>query len=183
MKRFYLFIFLLLPALTVAQEASLTRVVDGDTVVATVNGVEEKVRIIGINTPEAVDPRRPVECFGKEASAHAKKILNGETIVLENATARDKHGRLLAYIKLPNGNDFGAQMISDGYAYAYRTYSHDRMSTYIKLEKQSRKQGLGLWNENECLYEPETQELIIREKYEFWKSIFKIIREILQLIF
>ncbi|MDO8728733.1 MAG: thermonuclease family protein [bacterium] len=66
------------------QSYEVMRVVDGDTIDININGQTERLRLIGINTPETVDPRKPVECFGKEASEKARSILSGKRIVLES---------------------------------------------------------------------------------------------------
>lgn len=125
-------------------------VVDGDTIkVQTADGVKT-VRIIGINTPETVDPRRPVECFGVEASNHAKKILTGKEVQLvvdPTQDSTDRYGRLLRYVTI-DGQDFGSEMISGGYAYEY-TYDvpHEKQSQYRKLQKIARDAGVGLWGD------------------------------------
>src|SRR3990167_6162374 len=78
----------------------VVRVVDGDTLAVEMNGKSVKVRLIGLDTPETVDPRKPVQCFGKEASAKAKELLTGKSIRLEKDASQgeyDKYGRLLAY--------------------------------------------------------------------------------------
>jgi micrococcal nuclease len=81
-------------------EATVVRVVDGDTLVADFAGREEKVRLIGIDTPESVKPNTPVECFGKEASHHLEDLLpEGTAIRVErDVEARDEYGRLLGYV-------------------------------------------------------------------------------------
>ncbi len=80
--------------------AVVARVVDGDTIVVTTGGIEENVRLMGIDTPETVKPGTPVECFGKAASAHTAELLpEGTAVVLErDVEARDRYDRLLAYM-------------------------------------------------------------------------------------
>lgn len=88
---------------------AVSRVVDGDTVVLTRAGKKIKVRLIGINTPETVAPGRPVECFGREASAFAKKTLKGRKVWLEYdpvAGRTDRYGRTLAYLWLDRTHSF-----------------------------------------------------------------------------
>src|SRR3712207_834205 len=91
-------------------EYEVVKVVDGDTLdVKNKEGITERLRLIGINTPETVDPRKPVECFGKEASNRAKTLLHGGTVTLEfdpTQDTRDKYGRLLAYVILPDGTNY-----------------------------------------------------------------------------
>lgn len=137
----------------ITTEASVLRVVDGDTILASLelkgSILEEKIRVIGINTPETVDPRRPVECFGKEASEKANELLENKEIILENFSERDKHGRILAYIKV-EGEDFGAKMISEGYAYSFKSYPHDRLHLYNNLENKAQENKVGLWEDGVC---------------------------------
>ncbi len=138
---------------SVKEEVSVTKVVDGDTVEVLLNGKKEKVRVIGINTPETVDPRRPVQCFGKEASNFAKQTLTGENVTLESdptQSNRDKYGRLLRYIFLSD-IDFGKQMIEQGYAHEY-TYDipYKYQSAYQAAERQAREGKKGLWSNSAC---------------------------------
>jgi micrococcal nuclease len=114
--------------------------------VSLADGTKAKVRILGIDTPETVDPRKTVQCFGKEASVRMKELVQGKTIVLIKDPAQDKdvYGRLLRYIDL-NGVDIGAQMIAEGYAYSYKKYPQPRLEEYNKLEVQAREAGKGLW--------------------------------------
>ena len=100
----------------------VTRVIDGDTVDVRINGKVERIRIIGLNTPETKDPRKPVQCFGKEASAKAEELLGGKTVRLEadpTQGERGRYGRLLRYIWMPDGQLFNMVMISEGYAFEY----------------------------------------------------------------
>jgi len=138
---------ILFPVLTFAEgnQGTVTRVVDGDTFKVQLE-TSQTVRIIGIDTPETVDPRKPVQCFGKEASNKLKKLLEGEDVVLETNPAEDtdKYDRLLRYVNL-DGEDIGAQMIEEGYAYSYKQYPHPRLEEYNALEKEAREENRGLW--------------------------------------
>lgn len=144
------------PAEQLAQPAGykVVSVVDGDTVKVSINGVTETTRIIGINTPETVDPRKEVECFGKEASNKAKEMLSRKTVTLEIDSSqgeRDKYGRLLRYVFLADGTDFGKFMIASGYAYEY-TYStpYKYQSAYKSAQAIAETNKLGLWSPNTC---------------------------------
>ena len=142
------------------QISPVIRVVDGDTVILKINGKDERVRLVGLNTPEAKAVNgRVVECFGKEASAKAKEILNGKKVKFEpdEKTTRDKYGRLLGYIFLSDGQNlyeknFAEIMIEQGYGYEY-TY-HGRKYKYQKsfkdAQKRAEKNKLGLWGEGIC---------------------------------
>lgn len=119
------------------------RVIDGDTV--ELEG-GERVRLIGVNTPESVDPRRPVERFGQEASAFTRRLAEGKAVRLEyDAEARDPYGRTLAYIYLPDGRLLNAEIIREGYGFAYTRFPYRRMQEFVGLEREAREQGRGLW--------------------------------------
>lgn len=138
---------------SVKQQVQVVRVIDGDTIEILLNNKNEKVRIIGINAPESVDPRRSVECFGKEASDYAKNLLTNQVVTLEpdpGQRERDKYGRLLRYVFI-NDVDFGFFMITHGYAYEY-TYDlpYKYQSEYKKAEEQAREEGIGLWRDADC---------------------------------
>jgi len=141
-------------SLSPSERYPVVRIIDGDTIIVRINGKLEKVRLIGLNTPETVDPRKSVECFGKEASDEAKKILAGRSVRLEtdpSQTARDKYDRLLAYIFLEDGTNFNKMMIESGYGYEY---TYDVPYTYQKefkeAEKMARENKMGLWAEGLC---------------------------------
>ena len=99
--------------------ATVEHVVDGDTIDVTIGGHRERVRLIGINTPETVDPRRPVECFGHEASAHTSTLLpvGTEVDLVRDVEPRDAYGRLLAYVyRRPDGLFVNLDLAAQGYA-------------------------------------------------------------------
>lgn len=139
--------------------AKVVRVIDGDTIEVSINNNIERVRIIGINTPETVDPRKSVECFGREASKKAKEYLEGKTVELEADPTqgnRDKYGRLLRYVWLNNRTvDFGKLMILTGYAYEY-TYNlpYKYQSEYKQAQKEAEAAKLGLWADGVCVITP-----------------------------
>lgn len=137
--------------------AKVVKIVDGDTMDFSIDGKTERIRVIGINTPETVDPRKSVECFGQEASNQAKKILTvGLSVELEKDPSqgeRDKYNRLLRYIFVDNGMvDFGKSMISSGYAYEY-TYDtpYKYQSEYKQAQKEAENGKKGLWADNACM--------------------------------
>lgn len=93
-------------ATSTGQLYKVSQVVDGNTIKVDLNGTIETIRLIGINTPETVDPRKPVECFGKEASDKAKALLSNTNVSLEadpTQGERDKYGRLLRYVFMEDG--------------------------------------------------------------------------------
>lgn len=145
------------------KEAQIIKVVDGDTVTVSIDGMNETVRIIGINTPETVDPRKPIECFGQKASDKAKEVLTGKTVQLEPDITQgelDKYNRLLRYIWFENGAvDFGAMMIQEGYAYEY-TYGtpYAYQAKYKEFQKEAEQNKRGLWEDNACPNQTNTSE-------------------------
>ncbi len=142
-------------AITVTN-ALVLRAVDGDTLnVALDGGTEASVRLLGVNTPETVDPRRPVECFGKEASAFTKAMTDGKRVRLEadpQADEVDKYGRLLRNVFLEDGTDVNAVLVGEGYAYAYVGFPQDktRKAELMRLEEEARAQKRGLWADGVC---------------------------------
>lgn len=128
-------------------------VYDGDTFTVDYNGVETSVRIIGINTPETVDPRKTVECFGEQASSYLKNKLYGREVDLERDYTqdnRDKYDRLLRYAYL-DGEDIGYDVIYNGYGYEYTYYiPYEKQSEYKEAEKDAEQSGRGLWEEGVC---------------------------------
>lgn len=132
----------------------VVRVVDGDTIVVSLDGKNETVRLIGINTPETVDPRKSVECFGKEASEKAKTVLQKSSVRLEADPTqgdRDKYGRLLRFVFLPDGTNFNELMIEEGYAYEYTYATPYAYQEEFKIaQAAAMEQKKGLWNEATC---------------------------------
>jgi len=142
------------PVATTSNLVAVMRVVDGDTIDIAQGEQVVRVRLIGINTPETVDPRRPVECFGKEASLHAQAVLEGQWVRIEGDEGQDtydKYGRLLAYVYLSDGTLFNKQMIADGYAYEY-TYRlpYKFQKVFKEAERSAREEGKGLWASGVC---------------------------------
>jgi micrococcal nuclease len=130
-----------------AVPAEVQRVTDGDTFVATVRGRRERVRVIGVDTPESVAPNRPDEPFGEESSDFAKRHLTGETVRLAgDAEPRDRYGRMLAYVWLPDGTFWNALLAAEGYAQQLTippnvTYA----SLFRRLVGEARSDHRGLW--------------------------------------
>ncbi len=133
---------------------SVVKVVDGDTIAIDMNGKKETVRLIGIDTPETVDTRVEVQCFGKESSEKLKSLLDGKKVRIEidaGEGERDKYKRLLAYIFREDGLFVNKQMIEEGYAYEY-TYDTDyKYQKEFKAAEARAKSGeKGLWKPNAC---------------------------------
>jgi endonuclease YncB( thermonuclease family) len=147
------------PPIAVTQPAGLptaavVEVIDGDTVDVRLNGEIVRIRLIGIDTPEVLDPRRPVECFGREASAMAHALLDGQTVALEADASqddRDRYGRLLRYLWLPDSRLFNLEMIAQGYAFEY-TYNtpYNYQQPFKQAERAAREAQRGLWSPQTC---------------------------------
>lgn len=144
-------------ALLLETNAIVVSVVDGDTFEALIISENKKfkIRLLGIDTPETVDPRRPVGCFGKEASAKMKELVEGKKIRLESdplADERDKYGRLLRNVFLQDGTDVNAYMVREGYAYAYLSFPLDpkRKVELKELQNDAKVSQRGLWSPQTC---------------------------------
>lgn len=138
----------------------VTKVIDGDTIVVREPGFftpEATVRLLGVNTPETVDPRRPVECFGHEASAFVKAALPlGSYVFLEHDPDKpdtDKYGRLLRYVRHAEGSGelLNQQILAGGYGYE-ESYGerYSMRDTFRSAESDARREGRGLWKEGRC---------------------------------
>lgn len=130
------------------------RVVDGDTVVVAIDGKDETVRLIGIDTPEIAHGNTKTECFGQEAKSKAKEILSGKKVRLENDESqsnRDKYGRILRYVFLEDGTLFNAFMIEEGFAFEY-TYDiqYQYQDEFKQAQVHAREQKKGLWSKDAC---------------------------------
>lgn len=136
------------------QYYSVAAIVDGDTIKVRMNGNIETLRLIGIDTPETVDPRTPVQCFGKEASNKAKELLSGKRVRLEldvTQGERDKYGRLLAYIYREDGLFYNKYMIEEGYAHEYTYHIPYTYQTEFKAAQTSaRTAQRGFWSPYTC---------------------------------
>lgn len=138
------------PAAPVPPWYAVARVIDGDTVILNIDGASTTVRLIGLDTPEVVDPKKPVQCFGPEASAEAKKLLDGQTVRVETDPSQDKYdvyGRLLAYIFLPDGANFDELMIAQGYGREYtfkKPYFYQ--AEFKQAQAEAKAEGRGLWS-------------------------------------
>lgn len=142
---------------TLPTNADVLRVIDGDTIVVNIDHQEGEwtVRLLGVDTPESVDPRRPVQCFGKEASGAMAELLNHKRVRLEadvQADERDKYGRLLRNVYLENGMDVNAWLVRRGYAHAYLSFPLTplRKRELSQLQATAREKSVGLWSPRTC---------------------------------
>ena len=133
----------------------VTKVVDGDTIKVAIAGVVETVRLVGINTPETVDPRRSVECMGLEASAFARQLMDGALVSLEKDPTqgdRDRYGRLLRFVRLSDGSDVGELILRSGFAQEslYTSKPHRYRDRYLSAQGSAQLEQKGLWNPSAC---------------------------------
>ena len=129
--------------------ATVDYVVDGDTVDMTIDGVKERVRLIGIDTPETKKPNTPIQCFGPEASAFTKSLLpEGTAVYLErDVEARDVYGRLLAYAYVAETGAFvNLEIMQGGYARTL-TIPPDvaHSAEFVEAARTAEHDNVGLW--------------------------------------
>jgi len=154
---FWLVVFLTLQTSSVyplgehqPQFRTVRRVVDGDTLVLE---NKERVRLIGVDTPETKHPNKPVEYYGKEATAFTKKMVQGKRVRLEFDQAnahvehKDKYRRTLAYMFLQDGTFLNAEIIKQGYGFAYTRFPFKHMDEFRRYQREAREQKKGLWNQ------------------------------------
>ncbi len=133
----------------------VTSITDGDTFKVRIGDSIETVRLVGVNTPETKDPRKSVECFGKEASAALKQLLTEQSVRLENdptQSNRDRYGRLLRFAFLDSGQDVGLWLLEHGYALEslYSTVPHRYRDAYLEAQQKAEAEHRGLWNPAVC---------------------------------
>ncbi|MBA2175901.1 thermonuclease family protein [Halobacillus locisalis] len=130
------------------ETATVSRIVDGDTIEIEKDGVTETVRLLLVDTPETKHPTEPVQPFGPEASAFAESELLGKTVELEyDGPKRDKYDRLLAYLWV-DGNNFNEQLLEEGfarYAYVYDPpYTH--ANSMMKAQNRAKEAERNIWS-------------------------------------
>jgi micrococcal nuclease len=121
------------------------RVVDGDTIVL---DHDEKVRLIGVDTPELHHPVKPVQYFAREARDRVRVLAGGQRVWLEyDQTRRDRYGRTLAYVFLADGTLLNLRLIEEGYGFAFTKYPFrgDYMRRFRRAEQSARQGDRGLW--------------------------------------
>lgn len=137
-------LLLLAPVTAFTQSLEIVqRVIDGDTVVLSSIGT---VRLIGVDTPETVDPRKPVQSFGKEASAFTRTLTLGKQVRVEYDQERtDRYRRTLAYLYLQDGTFVNREIVRQGYGHAYLSYPFRFMESFRAAEREAREARRGLW--------------------------------------
>ena len=132
-----------------AGDARVTRVVDGDTVRVRLDGRDETVRYIGVDTPETRRPGTPIECFGKAASRANERLVAGERVRLRfDVERRDRYGRLLAYVyRRRDGLWVNGALVRAGFATSLTIPPNVARAEELRaLERRARRSGRGLWS-------------------------------------
>lgn len=136
-------------SVNVSSVYKVTKVYDGDTIVVDMMGEAEKIRLIGVDTPETNDPDVPVQCYGPEASNYTEINLLGKEVRLESDEQnqnRDRYERLLRYVYLKDGRLWNQVLIEEGYGFAYLRYPFTKLSSFKSTEDKAIASKKGLWS-------------------------------------
>lgn len=122
------------------------KVIDGDTFDVWTGERIERIRLVGVDTPETKDPRRKVQHFGKEAATFLRRALKGKTLRIERV-GKDSFLRTLAFVYLPDGRCLNELLVQEGYAYAFLKYPFPGLDRFKRLETEARLAKKGLWRD------------------------------------
>jgi micrococcal nuclease len=126
----------------------VTQFVDGDTITVNMNGTNQKIRFIGVDTPETHKPNTPVQCYGPAAAAYTKQRIGNQSIRLQSdslTTNYDRYGRLLRYVYLPDGTNLNRDLILHGYGFYYPYFPFTKSSEFAATQKTAQSSHAGLW--------------------------------------
>jgi len=130
-------------------DGKIVKVVDGDTVDIDIDGHTERVRLIGVNTPETKHPTKPIECFGPEASAYLTQLLpQGTAVRIErDVEARDRYGRMLLYLYLGSNNLFiNLDLVARGFGTPMSIEPNTfHRNDFVRAAAQAEAANVGLW--------------------------------------
>ena len=139
----------------------VVRFSDGDTITVDMNGKNETIRMIGVDTPETHDPDVPVQCYGPAASAYTKELIGEQKVRLEADPTnqnRDRYDRLLRYVYLPDGRLVQAEIIKNGYGFSYTQFPFTKTDEFNALEAEAKSNNRGLWGNCTVTVEPSGRE-------------------------
>lgn len=122
--------------------------VDGDTIAVNMNGHQEKVRFIGIDTPETHKPNTPVQCYGPAAAAFTKNVIGKQPVRLVSdslSTDRDRYDRLLRYVYLPDGTNLNERLVREGYAFYYPYFPFTKSQQFKSAQQAAMAEHRGIW--------------------------------------
>lgn len=123
--------------------------IDGDTIAVTMGGKAETIRMIGVDTPETHKPNTPVQCYGPAAAAYTKTLIGSNKVRLqadEQSTNRDRYNRLLRYVYLPDGRLVAAELIKNGYGFAYTSFPFTKSAEFVRDQATAHAASKGLWD-------------------------------------
>jgi micrococcal nuclease len=127
---------------------SIDHFIDGDTIAVNMNGSVETVRMIGVDTPETHKPNTPVQCYGPQAADFTKNLIGKNSVRLQADpldTNRDRYGRLLRYVYLPDGRLVEKELISNGYGFAYTLFPFQKKDDFVADMQTAQTAKKGLW--------------------------------------
>jgi micrococcal nuclease len=133
---------------TAVRGVRVEKVFDGDTLAVHIDGRPERVRLLGVDTPELGRGDWAGEYYAEQATTFVREFLAGGEIELEpdpQREERDKYGRLLRYVSLPDGRSLNEQLLRDGYAYVFTRFPFSRSERFLELEREAREAGRGVW--------------------------------------
>lgn len=122
---------------------------DGDTIIVNQNGTEERVRFIGIDTPELNHPDRGVQCFAREATEFTSEVIGDSKVRLQadpTNSNRDRFDRLLRYVLLPDGTNVNAEIVEQGFGFTFTSFNFEQIDEFRALEQEAREAERGLWS-------------------------------------
>lgn len=123
-------------------------VYDGDTIGVDMAGKIERVRMIGVDTPETHKPNTPVQCYGTEASTFSKAGLEGKAVRLEadfTNDNRDRYNRLLRYVYTSDGTLWNERLVREGYGFAYTSFPFVKKVQFMQAQFSAAREKKGLW--------------------------------------
>ena len=126
----------------------VTQFVDGDTIGIDMNGRTEKIRMIGVDTPETHKPNTPVQCYGPAASAYTKNLIGNQRVRLASdalSTDRDRYDRLLRYVYLPDSTLVNQKLIENGYGFYYPYFEFSKSADFERAQQSAQASHKGLW--------------------------------------
>lgn len=132
-----------------AERYRVVSIADGDTITVARGDKTEKLRLIGVDSPETKDPRKDVQYYGKEASEFLTNLLRGEEVyvITETKSAKDKYGRTLAHVyRAPDGLWVNLELIRQGYAQVYSGEVFEDINLFLAYQRKARESAKGLWD-------------------------------------
>ncbi len=131
----------------VSNTYKVTQIFDGDTIEVNMNGRKEKIRMIGVDTPETHDPRKAVQCYGQAASNFTDSLVRNQSVRLEAdslSTNRDRYDRLLRYVYI-DSTLVNSELIKQGYGFAYVGFPFTKSEEFKSLQTDAEQNKAGLW--------------------------------------